>query len=60
MLKSKVLMNYFAILDYVQHSSRSVEMLDTISLVANGKCANSTIEEFEDLPTMDYSIGQLL
>ena len=47
-------MNYFTTSDSIQYSWHCVEILDIIMLAATGKDANFTVEEFDELITVDY------
>ena len=56
----KAFENYFATSDSVQHSRRYVEILDKIMLAATNDGPNFTLEEVDELITIDYCSDVLM
>ena len=54
MVESKVLANYFATSDSVQHSQRRIEILGAMPLTATGKGDNFKIEGIDELINVEY------
>ena len=53
-VESKALANYFAISDYFQPSRHCVKKFGAMTLAATGKGANFTLEEIDELITIDF------